>query len=152
MKIGDPFPGFAGATDWLNGTGEDLEASLKGFPLLVHFWATSCGICKENMPGLHELTEKYIKSGLKTVSVHMPLSEAETDPGAVLEALDSNGISELCAIDNLHSLKKAFKNEHGWVPVYYLFDPNGKLKTRAAGKFGVGILKSALERMFKEVG
>jgi hypothetical protein len=34
------------------------------------------------------------------------------------------------------------------VPVYYLFDAEGKLKTRAAGEFGVGVLQTALDKMF----
>jgi hypothetical protein len=39
-------------------------------------------------------------------------------------------------------------NEQGWVPVYYLFDADGKLKSRAAGEFGIGVLTTALEKMF----
>jgi hypothetical protein len=39
-------------------------------------------------------------------------------------------------------------NEQGWVPVYYLFDGEGKLKSRAAGEFGIGVLTGALEKMF----
>jgi hypothetical protein len=35
------------------------------------------------------------------------------------------------------------------VPVYYLFDAAGKLKTRAAGEFGIGILTTALDKMFE---
>ena len=42
----------------------------------------------------------------------------------------------------------AFQNEQGWVPVYYLFDAEGKLKTRAAGEFGVSVLQTALDKMF----
>jgi hypothetical protein len=45
-------------------------------------------------------------------------------------------------------LKDAFLNEQGWVPVYYLFDAEGKLKTRAAGEFGIGVLQTALDKMF----
>ena len=46
------------------------------------------------------------------------------------------------AVDNQHKLKDAFLNEQGWVPVYYLFDAEGKLKTRAAGEFGIDELES----------
>ena len=41
-------------------------------------------------------------------------------------------IDDVCAIDNQHKLKDAFLNEQGWVPVYYLFVAEGKLKSRAA--------------------
>jgi hypothetical protein len=52
------------------------------------------------------------------------------------------------AVDSLHKLKDIFQNEQGWVPVYYLFDAEGKLKTRAAGEYGIGVLTTALEKMF----
>jgi len=34
------------------------------------------------------------------------------------------------------------------VPAYYLFNAEGRLKSRAAGQYGLQIVKSALERMF----
>lgn len=146
MKIGDSLPSFEGATDWFNGLREEAEEFVKGKPTLVYFWATSCGICKENMPKLAELKEKY--SGLKTVSVHMPRYEADTDLAKVKAAIEEHCVTDVCAVDNKHLLKKAFLNEQGWVPVYYLFDAEGKLKSRAAGEFGIGVITNALEKMF----
>lgn len=148
MRIGDPLPEFEGATEWLNGSREDADTLSKNGPLLVHFWAVSCGICKDKMPALKELEAKFAPFGLKTVAIHMPRYEADTNMEGVREAIAANKITEVCAVDNKHKLKDAFNNEQGWVPVYYLFDSEGRLKTRAAGEFGVGVLKSALERMF----
>jgi thiol-disulfide isomerase/thioredoxin len=144
MRIGDAIPSFEGATEFLNG-----ELSIEnGKPLLVHFWATSCGICKEKMPQLREMINNYGAQGLQTIAVHMPRYEADTNMETVRETIISQGITELCAVDNEHKLKDAFLNEQGWVPVYYLFDSEGKLKSRAAGEFGIGVLKGALEKMF----
>jgi thiol-disulfide isomerase/thioredoxin len=148
MRIGDAMPAFDGATAWFNGSQEDLTENTAGKPTLVHFWAVSCGICKEKMPQLKDLTAKYAPLGLQTVSVHMPRYEADTDLDTVNETMTSNGITEPTAIDNLHKLKDSFQNEQGWVPVYYLFDADGKLKTRAAGEFGISVLTTALEKMF----
>ncbi len=148
MKIGDPIPQLDGATAWLNGSVEDVLEHIKGKPVLVHFWAVSCGICKDKMPQLQELKAKYATRGLQTISVHMPRYEADTDLDMVNETMHEFTITEPTAVDNLHKLKDAFLNEQGWVPVYYLFDAEGKLKTRAAGEFGVGILTTALEKMF----
>jgi len=148
MRIGDAIPTFAGATGWLNELQETADDYVKGAPTLVYFWATSCGICKENMPKLHELKAKYKNRGLKTVAVHMPRYEADTDPEKVKADIAAHSIDDVCAVDNQHRLKDAFLNEQGWVPVYYLFDAEGKLKTRAAGEFGIGVLTGALEKMF----
>ena len=148
MKLGDTIPSFEGATEWLNELQETADDYVKGQPTLVYFWATSCGICKDNMPKLQELKAKYKDKGLKTVAIHMPRYEADTDVENVKQSVTENCIDDVCAIDNQHKLREAFLNEQGWVPVYYLFDAEGKLKTRAAGEFGVGILQQALEKMF----
>jgi thiol-disulfide isomerase/thioredoxin len=137
-----------GATTWFNGSWEDKQEHIKGKPVLVHFWAVSCGICKDKMPALRDLIAKYEPAGLQTIAVHMPRYEADTDLDTVNEAIGSNSITEPTAVDSLHKLKDAFQNEQGWVPVYYLFDAEGKLKTRAAGEYGIGVLTTALEKMF----
>lgn len=149
MRIGDAMPPLDGATEWFNGTQEDTLENIKGKPTLVHFWAVSCGICKEKMPQLNELKSKYGALGMQTVAIHMPRYEADTDIEKVKEAIETNHITEPTAVDSLHKLKDAFLNEQGWVPVYYLFDAEGKLKTRAAGEFGIGILQTALDKMFE---
>jgi len=148
MRIGDAMPPLDGATEWFNGTQEETLKNIKGKPTLVHFWAVSCGICKEKMPQLAELKSKYGALGMQTVAIHMPRYEADTDIDKVKEAIETNHISEPTAVDSLHKLKDAFLNEQGWVPVYYLFDAEGKLKTRAAGEFGITVLQTALDKMF----
>ncbi len=148
MRIGDAMPPLDGATVWFNGSQKDVLAHAKGKPVLVHFWAVSCGICKDKMPALNELKKKYGALGMQTIAVHMPRYEADTDLDTVNEAMKANHIEETMAVDSLHKLKAAFQNEQGWVPVYYLFDAEGKLKTRAAGEFGVGVLTTALDKMF----
>ena len=148
MKLGEAIPSFEGATGWLNELQETADEYVKGQPTLVYFWATSCGICKENMPKLQELKAKYKDSGLKTIAIHMPRYEADTDIDKVKQTIAEHCIDDVCAIDNQHKLRDAFLNEQGWVPVYYLFDAEGKLKTRAAGEFGIGIVQQALEKMF----
>lgn len=148
MKIGDTMPGFEGATDWINGVQTETEEATKNRPTIVYFWATSCGICKQKMPQLIELKDKYKDSGLHFVAVHMPRYEADTNLENIKADIEKYGIDDVCAVDNKHLLKNAFQNEQGWVPVYYLFDAEGKLKTRAAGEYGIGVLKTALEKMF----
>ena len=149
MRIGDAMPALDGATTWFNGSLEGILKDTKGKPTLVHFWAVSCGICKDKMPQLNEIKKKYGAMGLQTVAVHMPRYEADTDLDTVNQAIADNAIKEPTAVDSLHKLKDAFQNEQGWVPVYYLFGADGKLKTRAAGEFGVSVLQTALDKMFQ---
>lgn len=139
-------PSLEGATEWINGTADEAAGSLKGQPTLIHFWSVSCGICKENMPRVSEWRDKYKDEGLRVVAVHMPRYPADQDMEAVREAINKFNITEACAIDNEHKLRDAFQNEHGYVPAYYLYDAEGKLRSFAAGERGLDMMFSAMNR------
>jgi|SRR5215213_4225987 len=147
MRIGTEMPELAGATGWINKPGAVAAEEATGHPTLVHFWSVSCHICKENMPRVSEWREKYKEEGLRVIAVHMPRYPADTDEGAVREAIEKFNITEACAVDNEHKLRDAFKNDQGFVPAYYLFDGEGKLKSFAAGERGLDLLYSAMNRV-----
>jgi thiol-disulfide isomerase/thioredoxin len=146
MRIGTEMPRLDGATEWIRGSQQEAESDVKDRLTLIHFWAISCGICKENMPRVREWREKY-KEHLRTVAIHMPRYPADTDLDRVRQAVIDHDITESCAIDNLHQLRDAFKNDQGYVPAYYLFDREGKLRSFAAGERGLDMLGAALNRL-----
>jgi thiol-disulfide isomerase/thioredoxin len=140
-------PSLDGATLWFNGTAEHALAEAAGRPTLVHFWSISCHICKDNMPRVAEWRDARRDEGLRVIAVHMPRYEADTDIEAVRENIARHNITEPCAVDNQHKLREAFLNDHGYVPAYYLFDAQGKLRSFAAGERGLDMLASALDRL-----
>lgn len=147
MRIGTELPGFEGATEWFNATAARAAEEARGRPLLVHFWSVSCGTCKENMPRVGELRDARAGEGLRVVAVHMPRYEADTDVEAVRDAVATYNITEPCAVDNQHRLRDSFRNEQGFVPAYYLFDAEGRLRCFAAGERGLNMIGPALERV-----
>ena len=147
MRIGTQMPALDGATEWLNATGARAAHEAAGRPVLVHFWSVSCGICKENMPRVGEWRDGRAADGLHVIAIHMPRYEADTDTEAVRDAVTQYNITEPCAVDNEHKLRDAFQNEHGYVPAYYLFDREGKLRGFAAGERGLSLIAAALERV-----
>lgn len=147
MRIGTEMPALDGATEWLGATQAHAEAEAKGQPTIVHFWSVSCGTCKENLPRIAEWRDERRAQGLRVIAVHMPRYEADTDVEAVRDAVATYKITEPCAIDNEHKLRDAFQNDQGYVPAYYLFDAEGKLRSFAAGERGLDLLKATLERI-----
>jgi thiol-disulfide isomerase/thioredoxin len=147
MKIGTQLPALEGATEWFGGTQAHAEAEATGHPTLVHFWSVSCGICKDNLPRVAQWRDEKRDHGLRVIGIHMPRYEKDTDIEAVREVIGKYGITEPVAVDNEHKLKDAFHNDQGFVPAYYLFDAEGKLRCFAAGERGLDMLKSALERV-----
>src|ERR1700704_40810 len=147
MRIGTPMPSLGGATVWITGSAEEALKESEGHPVLIHFWSLSCGMCKENLPRVTEWRELYRPAGLRLIAIHMPRYPADTDTNAVREAIATYGNIEPCAVDNEHKVRDAFLNEHGYVPAYYLFDEQHKLKAFAAGEYGLKVMEPALTRM-----
>jgi thiol-disulfide isomerase/thioredoxin len=139
-------PSLEGVTEWLSGSADEALKDAEGRPLLIHFWAVSCGMCKDNLPRVAEWRQQY-RDQLRIIAVHMPRYPEDTNIDAVREAVTKYEITDALAIDNEHKLRDAFENEQGYVPAYYLFDAEHKLKSFAAGEYGVKVMAPALERM-----
>ncbi len=143
MRLRTEIPELTGATEWVGG--EVKKEDLLGKPILVNFWSISCGMCKASMPEVNEMREKYKKYGLQFVGVHMPRSEKDTEIGPVKEAIEKYEMKHPQAIDNEHNIVDAFENEY--VPAFYLFDAEGKLRHRSAGEKALSMLIRPLERV-----
>lgn len=142
LRINAPLPSLEGATGWINNKPEPEQ--LKG-PLLVYFWALSCHVCHKNMPKLRGWRDECTSRGLKMIAVHCPRMKIDTNIEKVKAAVGAYGITEPCAVDNKHIIKRAFDNQF-W-PAYFLFDEAGKLKRRAAGNNGLAMLVPLVEKM-----
>jgi len=54
--------------------GQDLDRrALKGKVVLVNFWATWCGPCKEEMPALERLPAEISGTGIRGACNHKPI-------------------------------------------------------------------------------
>ena len=146
LEIGRPIPSLSGATEWIDRDVEELSSQRSA--KIVQFWAISCPICKVNMPRLQEFLETYQAQGLQLISVHMPRMEADMNVEKVKAAIEELGIAGPCAIDNEHTLGDRFQTGGVW-PCYFLFDAEGKLRSRAAGALGIKMAENSLRRLLE---
>lgn len=145
MRLHTQMPSLEGATDWINS--KPNSSALVNSLVLVYFWALSCHVCHENFPKLQNWCNTYGPKGLKVLLIHCPRMKTDVNFKKVKATLASFNIKEPCGIDNLHKIKQAFNNEV-W-PAFYLFDRDGKLKRRTAGRAGYSMLKPLLEQLFE---
>jgi cytochrome c biogenesis protein CcmG/thiol:disulfide interchange protein DsbE len=78
--IGKPAPALAGTT--LDGSSFDL-ASQRGKPVIVNFWASWCGPCREEFPLLEDAVARHADEGLVVVGA---LFKDDADPARTFVA------------------------------------------------------------------
>jgi thiol-disulfide isomerase/thioredoxin len=139
-----PLPPLEGGTDWFNSEPVTSD-QLQGHTVLVHFWSISCGICKESLPDITRWIEEYGPKGLKVVSVHMPRQESDTNVEAVKEAIDEYEVKQPVVVDNWHTITDAFENK--FVPAFYVFDKEMKMRDFKAGEKAIKMVEPVLERL-----
>ncbi|WP_430786240.1 TlpA disulfide reductase family protein [Virgibacillus flavescens] len=144
MKLRAGLPELDGATKWLNSEEISKSDLIGNKPTLIHFWSVSCGMCKEAMPNVNEFRDEY-KDQLNVIAVHMPRSEQDLDLEQIKEVAAEHDISQPIFVDNEHKLTDAFDNQY--VPAYYVFDTDGKLRHFQAGGGGMKMLRKRVNRV-----
>jgi cytochrome c biogenesis protein CcmG/thiol:disulfide interchange protein DsbE len=110
----------------LNGSVVSL-ADFRGKVVMVHFWATWCPPCVEEMPMIEQLSRALGSADFKILAV----SVDEGGAGAVAEFMQRNGLSLPALLDpgrSIASLYGTFK-----FPETYILDRRGVVKYKAIG-------------------
>ncbi len=125
----------------LNGAPVDL-AALRGRPVLVTFWATTCVGCIREMPHLAELHTQYGERGLKVVGVAMAYDSDED-------------VRELVRLRELpytivHDVDERVSQAFGGVrltPTSFLISPAGRIVQRRLGEFDMDQMRASIHNM-----
>ena len=100
-------------------------SDLKGTPVLVHFWATWCNLCVEEMPSFNEFASN--EKELKILAV----SEDDGGADAVLNFFGKIKPSFTILLDPEGRVADKYKSYK--VPETYLIDKDGKVLHRFIG-------------------
>jgi thiol-disulfide isomerase/thioredoxin len=145
MNLRDELPMLEGAAAWINRE-EDSEVLVEGKPTLIHFWSISCHLCKLVMPKLNKLLENF-QDDLNVVSVHIPRTDSDLEVEKVKEVAAQFNMTQPIFVDNELHLTAAFENQY--VPAYYIFDSERKMRHFQAGGDGILLLANRLERLLR---
>src|ERR1700712_4599792 len=94
---------------------------LRGQVVLVNFWATWCGPCREEMPRLNALYEKYRKSGFVMLGVNI-----DDDPRTAIATAAKLNVSFPVLLDTDKKVSKLY--DLNTVPSTVVIDRDGKLR------------------------
>jgi len=94
---------------------------LRGQVVLVNFWATWCGPCREEMPRLDTLYQKYRKSGFVLLGVNV-----DDDPRTALATAAKLGVSFPVLLDTDKKVSKLY--DLNTMPSTIVIDRDGKVR------------------------
>jgi peroxiredoxin len=103
-------------------------SSLRGQPVLVSFWSTSCGTCLTEMPALVALHQRYAPQGLRTFAVAMSHDRPET----VTSFARARGLPFEVVLDPTGEVARGF-NDTQVTPTKFLIDGSGSIVRVYAG-------------------
>jgi peroxiredoxin len=116
--------------------------NLKGRPVLVTFWATTCPGCVKEIPHLAELYQELSPKGFEIVSVAM-----QYDPPEQVRAMAAQRpIPYPVAIDTDGSAARAFGNVQ-LTPTHFLIDAEGRIVQQKLGEWPIDQLRSRINAM-----
>ena len=143
-------PEIRGIEKWLNTSGPQTLASLKGKVVLVDFWTYSCINCLRTLPHVEAWYNKYHSSGFEVIGVSTPEFAFEKDPGNVSRAIKQYGIPYPVALDNNYKTWNAYNNQY-W-PAEYLIDATGKIRRTEFGEGNYPESEQAIRTLLANAG
>ncbi len=132
-------PPLAGQT--LDGRTLSLE-QLRGKPVLVTFWATTCSSCIEEMPHLVELYRDLNPKGLEIIGVAM----AYDPPDQVRAMVKQREIPFPIVLDTQERIAQEFDNVR-LTPTSVLISPEGRIVHYRLGLLDIPKLRDTIQGM-----
>ena len=103
-------------------TGENLRLSeYRGEVVMVNFWATWCGPCRQEMPLLEELFSRYERVGFTLLGVNI-----DDDPRRAMQMAKELGVTFPVVFDDRKEVSKLY--EVNAMPVTVLVDKEGRVR------------------------
>ena len=115
---GSPAPDFA----LKSSTGENLRLSeYRGDVVMINFWATWCGPCRQEMPLLDELYTRYERVGFSLLGVNI-----DDDSQRAMDMISDLGVTFPVLFDDRKEVSKLYQVDA--MPVTVLVDREGSVR------------------------
>ena len=118
-----------------------------GKAVLVNFWATWCAPCREEMPMLMDIRDRYMAHGLEVVGI------AIDDVAAAREFVSELGIEypNLVGSTDVMATLRLYGNSSGALPYSVLVDSNGIIRWISTGVLEEPVLEQEIAAVLGEI-
>ena len=131
----------------LDGNGKEVKLSdFFGTPLVVNFWATWCGPCKNELPDFDTMAKEY-QDQVEFIMVNMTDGYAET-VSSVTAFLATNGYSFPVYFDTKAEAAMAYNANA--LPTTYFIDADGTIASYHLGMISADTLRQRIEGLLSE--
>ena len=135
--------------DWINSKPVMLS-DLRGRVVLVEFWTFGCINCRNTLPYVKNLDDRYREKGLTVIGVHSPEFDEEREVENVRREVSSLGIRYPVVTDNDYKTWNAYKVE-AW-PTTFLLDKQGRIRWTHVGEGGYDEAERLIQKLLAENG
>ncbi|WP_312135933.1 TlpA disulfide reductase family protein [Sphingobacterium sp.] len=148
VKLADSKPG----DDFIDFTFPDIagkqhsKKSLKGNIIVIDFWATWCGPCKQEEPFYEKLADNYRNKNVKFLAISTDKDKAAWEKYVSAKESDLN-------ITHLHASNKNILSDAyqiNTIPRYMVIDANGKIVTTNSPRPSNVELKNLIDKLIKQ--
>lgn len=119
-------------------------ASLRGKPVLITFWATSCTGCVKEIPHLVDLYNEFAPQGLQLLAIAMSYDP----PNHVVAMRDARQLPYTIALDLGGNAALAFGGIR-LTPTSFLIAPDGRIVREKVGELDMNEVRAQLRAMLK---
>ncbi|MBI3802200.1 MAG: TlpA family protein disulfide reductase [Nitrospirae bacterium] len=147
LRLRTPILPIAPVAGWLNSGPIDVAAHGAAVTLL-HFWALSCPLCKDQMPAVVQWLERYGPRGLRVIGVHTPLVETDKNEVMVERMVRAFKLTHPIVLDQEGVVASTYQVDA--VPTYFLYDRNLLLRYRHTGSQATAPVTRMIERLLNE--
>ncbi len=120
-------------------------ADLRGRPVLVTFWATTCASCVKEIPHLIDLYRELGPKGLEIIGVSMYYDP----PTQVVEMIKRRDIPYPIVADVQKMVLRAFALERAITPTTFLIAPDGRIVLQKTGLLDMERLRAQIRNMLE---
>jgi alkyl hydroperoxide reductase subunit AhpC len=151
--VGTQAPEIVG-DQWLNTKEPVMMKNRTGKVTLIHFWTFACINCKNNLPAVKRLTEKFKDDGVVTIGIHTPEIEIEKNFEEVKKRTAKLGIEYPVVMDGEYKNWKSYQVT-AW-PTVYVIDKKGRIRGGWIGELnyqnanGEGKMSTLIQQLLKE--